>query len=125
MLDPFVSSILSGTKHIEAAAVTIDQYVFEPKNLAGLVTARNLPASYTHDWTITVEGKDEVNALLKACLSDWLDFWFVPSPKPFVIYADHDEYTTIYAATKSNLNHVANRLATAGFKRVTGFQRKL
>jgi hypothetical protein len=35
----------------------------------------------------------------------------------FVIYADHDEYATFYANTRSNLNRVADALFANGLKR--------
>jgi hypothetical protein len=63
--------------------------------------------------------------LLEAALSDWIDFIFVPTPKPFVIYADHDEFTTFYANTKSNLNPVVEALSARGFKRVQDYERDL
>jgi hypothetical protein len=44
-------------------------------------------------------------------------------PKRFVIYADHDEYITFYASSKSNLNAVAMPLKTAGFARVDDWSR--
>jgi hypothetical protein len=47
---------------------------------------------------------------LIAVLSDCVDFLFIPTPTSFVIYADHDEYITFYAHTRSNLNQVANPL---------------
>lgn len=63
--------------------------------------------------------------LLEAALGDWVNFTFVPKPKPFVIYADHDEYTTFYANTKSNLNGVVQALSGAGFEKVPDYQRIL
>ena len=48
----------------------------------------------------------------------------MPTPKPFVIYADHDEFTTFYANTRSNLNRVSDTLLTQGFEEVSGYQRQ-
>jgi len=39
----------------------------------------------------------ETAALLRAARADWVDFVFIPNPKPFVVYGDHDEFTTILA----------------------------
>ncbi len=47
------------------------------------------------------------------------------APKTFVIYADHDEYTTFYANSRSNLNRVTESLLTQGFEEVSGYQRRL
>jgi hypothetical protein len=49
----------------------------------------------------------------------------MPAPKPFVIYADHDEYTTFFANTKSNLNRVAQPLTAGGFVSVPDYERQL
>ena len=49
---------------------------------------------------------------------DWIDFVLIPTPKQFAIYADHDEYTTFFAHTRSNLNCVVRPLVEQGFKQV-------
>ena len=80
---------------------------------------------YGLDWSVTAEGQREAEALLAAVLGDWIDFLFVPAPKPFVIYADHDEYATFYANTKSNLNRVAQALSAKGVEAVPNYEREL
>lgn len=65
----------------------------------------------------------ELHALRVAAFDDWLDFAFVPSPKPFVIYADHDEYAAFYGNTKTNLNKVAMALTARGFTTVKDYVR--
>ena len=115
-LKPFVTTILSGRQQIQGAAVTVDSVVFEPKNLNALLASQSLPPSLQS--SVEVTGQLQVAALLEAALADWIDFWFVPTPKPFVIYADHDEYTTFFANSKSNLNGVVEPLLKQGFKTV-------
>ena len=124
-LRPFVSTIASALEPLSGGCVTIDEVVFEPKHLIKLLAEHSLPAEYGHDWSLTAEGQHETEALLEAALGDWVDFVFVPSPRPFVIYADHDEYATFYANTKSNLNRVAQALSANGFEKVLGYERKL
>jgi hypothetical protein len=124
-LQPFVGAIASALEPLSAGCVTIDQVVFEPKHLIALLTEHSLPAKYGHDWSVTAEGKHETETLLEAALSDWVDFLFVPTPKPFVIYADHDEYITFYANTKSNLNRVAQALSVQAVEKVPGWKRDL
>ncbi len=85
----------------------------------------SLPTEYGHDWSIIAATKQEAKTLLEATLSDWIDFIFIPTPKPFVMYANHDEYTTFYANTRSNLNRVADALSMKGFERVENYERKL
>ena len=105
--------------------MTIDEAVFEPKHLISLLEHHSLSAEFGHDCAITASGQPEAAELLEAALSDWVDFAFVPAPKAFVIYADHDEYTTFYANTKSNLNRVITALSAAGFNKVPDYSRNL
>jgi hypothetical protein len=117
-LQPFVSTIVCAREKFQGATLTIDSIVFEPENLNALLTSRSLPPSLQREASIEVAGHQEVEALLQAGLSDSVDFWFIPTPKPFVIYADHDEYTTFFANSKSNLNGVMEPLLTQGFEKV-------
>jgi len=64
----------------------------------------------------------ETAALLRAALADWVDFAFIPTPKPFVLYGDHDEFTTILAHTRSNLHRATAPLDHAKFKRVDEYE---
>ncbi len=123
-LQPFVAATISGREKILSGTVTVDSVVFEPKNLNALLASQSLPPTLQRDSCVEATGQQQVGALLEAALGDWVDFWFVPSPKPFVIYADHDEYTTFFANSKSNLNGVVEPLRREGFKTVD-YERKL
>ena len=70
-------------------------------------------------------GRYEVELLLEAALSDWINFLFVPAPEQFVMYADHDEYTTFYTGAKSSLDRIAGDLSAKGFARVSDYERHL
>jgi hypothetical protein len=124
-LPAFVSTILAATDRMDQGTVTIDEIVFEPKNLKALLATNGAPGQLEHDWTIAAEGKADIHALLQAALADWVNFLFVPTPKPFVIYADHDEYTTFYTASKSNLNPVISGLLQNGFGQVQDYHREI
>lgn len=124
-LDLFVAAILADDGGFEKGTVTIGEVVFDPKNLKFLLAANSLSAELGNDWSISADGKMQVRELLKAALADWVDFSFIPTPKPFVIYSDHDEYSTFYADTKSNLNGVVQVLLANGFKQVPDYQREL
>ena len=117
-LQPFVATIISGREQIQGATVTIDSVVFEPKHLNALLASQSLPPSLQRESAVEVTGHQHVGALLEAALGDWVDFWFIPTPKPFVIYADHDEYITFFANSKSNLNGVVEPLRKEGFEQV-------
>jgi hypothetical protein len=67
--------------------------------------------------SLTAAGQQEIETLLHAAFSDSIDFIFVPEPRPFAIYADHDEFTTFFAHTRSNLNHVVTLSSIRGSKR--------
>ncbi len=124
-LSPFVSTILSSHESIHAGCLTLDKRIFEPKNLNMALKRRSLATELGHGSSIQANEISEVAELLEAALGDPIDFAFVPTPKPFVIYADHDEYTTFYANTKSNLNAVVHALSAAGYKHVQGYLRDL
>jgi hypothetical protein len=124
-LDRFVSTILTARDIIERGSVTIDQVVFEPKQLLELLARCSLPGLYGRDWAFSAVGKPQLHTLLCAVFSDWVDFLFVPTPKPFVIYADHDEFTTFHANSKSNLNGVVAAPSDLGFEEVRGWIRTL
>ncbi|NOT22359.1 MAG: hypothetical protein HOP22_06490 [Nitrospiraceae bacterium] len=117
-LERFVSTFFAVHQPIESGCVTIDGYVFEPKTLNAFLTERSVSEQVTHDVVLEAEGQQEVEALLSATLADWIDFLFIPSPKRFAIYADHDEFTTFYANTKGNLSKIVHALREKGFKTI-------
>lgn len=114
-LEPFVSEIVSALAPIRKGIIAIDGYVFEPKNLRKLLSAHPKSMNLTHGWSIVSIATHSIKELLLATFQDWIDFAFIPIPQPFIIYADHDEYTTFYAMTKSNLNRVVQPLLAHGF----------
>lgn len=122
-LPGFVSAILSVCPEPKSASLVIEEVVFEPPHLLQLLAKHRLPSEYKRDTTLVATGTEEVRELLENALSDWIDFAFVPAPKPFVIYADHDEYTTFLANTRSSLNKVAHSLLERGFKQVADYER--
>lgn len=67
--------------------------------------------------------QEEVASLLVAAWSDAIDFYFTPTPKQYHLFADHDEYTTIFGATKGQVAKVATALANAEFSRIDGYVR--
>jgi hypothetical protein len=129
-LQPFVAGVISCLKPVQAAAATVDEVVFEPRNLNALLARRSIIAkpmdntNYLHDWSLSCTGEDDVGELLRVLLGDWIDFTFVPTPKRFVIFADHDEYITFLSVTKSHLNRVVRTLTENGFQPVRDYQRR-
>lgn len=115
---------MSAYESLEQASAIVDQVVFEPKHLLELLDKHSLPPQYIAGSCYTAIGSSEAKELLQAALSDWVDFLFLPTPKPFVIYADHDEYITFYANTKSNLNRVVQPLAAKKFTAIPNYSRR-
>ena len=123
-LPPFVAVILSALGPIETGSLTIDRVVFDPRKLIELLGKSSIEIELTHNLTLVAAGEVESRELLQAALSESVDFLLVPTPKRFVIYADHDEYTTFLSMTKSHLNRVAKALVEHGFRRAEGYKRR-
>jgi hypothetical protein len=121
-LPHFVATILSPFS-LETANVTIDQVVFEPKHLLKLLGSHSISAKDCHDVTVEATGMEEIAALLEATLGDWLDFLLIPEPKQFVIYADHDEWTTFFAASEPELASITSALNNGGFTMINDYKR--
>jgi hypothetical protein len=124
-LQSFVTMIVSAAQPLKGGSLTVEQIVFEPKYLNGLLTSYSISPKYEYGLSLIAADREEAEALLLAAFSDSIDFVLIPDPKPFVIYADHDEYTTFYAQTRSNLNRVINALQDQGFESVFGYERRL
>jgi hypothetical protein len=124
-LERYVSTIINLNKSIEKGCVTIDKYVFEPKTINAYLSQHSITDEIMPGVSLEVVGRKEIEVLLCSVFSDWVDFMFVPTPKQFVIYADHDEYTTIYSDTKEGLQLVVDSLSSKGFKRIDGYERNL
>ena len=121
----FVATILSGCSGLRGASITIDAVVFEPKHLIDLLNSHPIAARYTKGVTLTADNPEEVPSMLEAALGDSIDFIFLPTPKPFAIYADHDEYATFYSHSRSGLNCVTQPLVATGFTAVPNYHRRL
>jgi len=120
-----VAAIVSPNEQMKSGCVTIEQAVFEPTNLLNLLASHSMPPRYARGISLTAAGQREIETLLHAIFSDSIDFIFVPEPRSFAIYADHDEYTTFFAHTRSNLNQVVTTLVDKGFKTVPDYDRRL
>jgi hypothetical protein len=123
-LNRFTSTIITATGPLKTATVTVDLVVFDPEHLLDLLTRHSIPHNCERGVSFTAEGSVEIEALLRAVLSDSIDFIFVPDPKSSAIFADHDEFTTFYAQTRSNLNRVVHPLVEAGFKQIQDYRRE-
>jgi hypothetical protein len=121
-LERFVSTIISAHGSLDGATVTIDAVIFDTVRISALCPAAETIA---HDVSLVAESAEEAHALLVAALWDGPNFVCIPTPKPFVFYADHDDWITFYGNSKSHLNHVIEPLVSHGFKLVEHWQREL
>ena len=110
---------------INSATVIVDQVVFDADFLTALCPASGEGLPIRRGSSLTIQDRKEASGLLIAAFSDNLDFIFEPDPKPFVFYSDHDEWTTFYANTRSNLNHIVIPIKNLGFKLIEGWRREL
>jgi hypothetical protein len=118
--DRFVSTIIAALDGLESAMITIDKDIFNTEKMTALCPAGS---TLTHDTMILTHSAEGLYNLLIAAFWDGPDFICIPTPKPFVFYADHDNWITFYANTKSNLNSVIEPLASNGYKLVQDWQR--
>ena len=117
------ASAIAAHGHIEEATVIIDEIIFDMERMTALCPA-GAPLPLTRESSLSATG-NEVATLLATAFIDAPDFIFIPTPKPFVCYADHDNWITFYANTKSNLNHIIEPLTSLGYKLVKNWQREL
>lgn len=124
-LKRFVSTFLAAFP-AESCVISADQALFEAKKVLRLLAKRSIKVEDRYHFTIEAKGKQDVAVLLETLLSDWIDFLFVPTPKSFVIYADHNEYTTFYVPTRKTLDRLNSIIEDAGFEGVsTYYHRRL
>ncbi len=118
----FAAALLGGGAGEQGARLTIENVVFPPRHLRAALGHENVEEGFSCETTI-VAGSGETRALLTAALSDWTDFWFEPSPGGFLLYGDHDEYSTVFAHKQGAVSRAGEALLAAGFREVVGYER--
>ena len=122
-LESFVQTLLEPWASITSAALTVEAIIFPPKHLGQLLARYRLRPELRGESTISATGSDEAHELLVAALGDWVDFYYVAEPTGPLVYADHDEYTTVFAARKRPLGQLRVAMAAAGFTEVPDYSR--
>lgn len=123
-LRSFAAAVVAAHAPLESGSLTLEQVMFTPRRLEAMLASYNVPLTYGRDWSIMASGQQEITALLEAAWGDPVDFYFTPEPKRYHLFADHDEYTTIFAVTKGHLGKVSGALTAAGFVEVDGYVRE-
>lgn len=120
----FASALLGAGIGAVGARLVVDAVVFPPQHLQTALGSGDAEAWLDAETVIEAE-PGEAATLLIAALQDWTDFWFVPIPGGFLLYGDHDEYSTIFGQRKGPVSRAADTLRAAGFDEVEGYEREL
>lgn len=122
-LPRFVSTLLSPFTEQEAT-VLIDTVVFVPYELLGYLAAEGFtPQEFLRDVQITASGEHTPPSLLEATLSESIDFLFLPVSGKFALYADHDEFTTLFSDDLSVIEAIQNTMSKADFEFIDSYKR--
>jgi hypothetical protein len=118
-LPRFVHTLLAPFA-FDKAAVWIETIVFTPHKLINYLHGFGIDTDEgeLNRAVLSAEDTSETTALLEHVLSEWIDFAFIPSPKNFVIYADHDEYTTVFTASAQLLASLCSNMQLQSFRAV-------
>lgn len=105
--------------------VQIELIVFDPVTLIGFLKTHGVVTTEGELHNVCISAtSDQAADLLIATLSDWIDFWFVRQADEFRIFADHDEYTTIYSSNLETLADIASSLTDKGFREIDDWLRE-
>ena len=124
-LRSFVSTFVSATPSPGVGSFTIGQAIVFADHLMAFFAKNSLAQISKSGTTVKTTNRDEAEGLLIAAFSDPVDFLYAPEKKPFVLYADHDQFATFFAQTRSNLNRIVDVLLGNRFKQIPDYQRQL
>jgi hypothetical protein len=118
-LSRFVHALLEPFE-LSEGTIRIETIVFTPHELIDYLNSFGIATDEgeLNRAAIHVEDASEAPTLLECVLGQWIDFAFIPSPKKFVIYADHDEYTTVFTVNGELLASLRWEMTLQGFKAV-------
>jgi hypothetical protein len=119
-LDWFVPTLLSTIAPVRDAVIRIIEVVFEPQTLNAHCDRQGVPRPFA---ALRVDNTAELAELLQAAFADWLDFGVFIIPARLAVAADHDEWTRIFAHSKSDLSPVFSALKAGGIEVIEPPQR--
>lgn len=116
----FVHSLLAPFTFTEAD-LRIETWVLTPEAFMEFLRTFGIATSAgnLNGATVHAESHSEAQTLLEHALSDWMDFAFLPTSTDFAIYADHDEYTTVFTKTPQALSSLSQGMTKQGFKLIS------
>jgi hypothetical protein len=121
-LPRFVGALLAGQEQLVGCRVFIEEVVFEPQALNTLLREHGLDPIRDGEG-LEANAAQTAAEVLEHCLACWIDFFWVPIPAGIVLYADHDEYTTLLGAGSSGLSATRALLLSSGFQEVEDYTR--
>ena len=124
-LERFVGVFDSVFTEISSGQAYISSIVFEPKKTNSMLSHHGLLERLKPGCTVEAISNQECSTLLETLLSDWVDFLYIPSPRKYVVFADHDEFCTFYCAKKGGVSKIAAALKDKGYGEVSEFKREL
>lgn len=110
--------VLRSAASTRAGLFYIETDVFTTERLEELMAQNEISVDRVEGLSITAENRSECQSVLEAALADSADFYFVPEPKPFLLYCDHHDYSTFFAHRKGPLSQLSEALAGGGFREV-------
>jgi hypothetical protein len=120
----FASVVAAGEDPAAGSTLVVRESVFPPRRTRKLLAHGNPDTVLPAGSTIVIDGL-HAEALIAAALGDGIDFWYTPAAGGFTIYADHDDYATIFAPRQGAVSRLSERLRLAGFHEVPSYRRKL
>lgn len=115
-LDTFVGTLIGDPCDVKGAWIYVETVVFEPRSLSKLLEAQGIECPYLQDRVVRAETAQEARELLRAALNDWVDFFFELEPGRFALYADHDDFTTLYTARENRLKRTVRAMRELEFE---------
>ena len=118
----FVKTLLAPFA-VAQASFWIELIVLEPRELIWFLRGLDIASDQVelNRSVILAENRLEAHDLLECVLGQWTDFALLPAPKEFAIYADHDEYTTIFTRTAAVLTDLSPQMKKEGFREIEGW----
>jgi hypothetical protein len=117
----FAAALLSGDQSCERATLVVQETSGALYHVGPLIAHPPLEP-LPRDTTIAATGPEAAAALLAAAVSDYVDFWFAPTPGALLVYADNDGYATVFAHRQGPVSRAGERLQAAGLSEVTGYR---
>jgi hypothetical protein len=112
----FVQTLLAPLPPLRQAVLHASAIIFPPRRLTAMREAVGIVQSVYKTPALLVDSIAELGPLLEAALFDGVDCVVLPRPTPFVLAADHHDWTRIFAMSKSHLAPVLAPLIAAGIE---------